>query len=386
MKYTKTDIKKYLNQFLWNYEDNINDVPVYKYVPEYPNNFTSHFGNTPMNSLSVSDMTLSRTNFDKFAKFLISLGYDNMELSSDSYKFVDYKNKIIILGDIANPPKSRGRGRRYFDGDDDDDDDRAGDCHIFISVAPTSSNKQKVEHLLTQLYSVFLGEISNDDVKFYMIAENRQGLYTQRTTFKSIPIKDDRYDLFYGEKFPYDTLKDFITEETDNLMLLHGDPGTGKSNLIKHLITKSEKKVIYIPPSMLSVISSPGFVTFMMDNKNSILLIEDAEEVLSKDRNSATNNLLGLTDGFLKDALQLKVIATFNCKVSNIDPALMRKGRLYFEYKFDKLTVDEGRKLAKFMDLDTVVDEPMTIADIFNPDENSSEGSLDAPFMGFHTT
>ena len=88
---------------------------------------------------------------------------------------------------------------------------------------------------------------------------------------------------------------------------------------------------------------------------------------------------------FIKDALQLKVIATFNCKLDDIDPALKRKGRLYYEYKFDKLTVDEGRKLAKFMDLDVEVNEPMTIAEIFNTDDNSSEGANDEKFMGFAT-
>ena len=79
------------------------------------------------------------------------------------------------------------------------------------------------------------------------------------------------------------------------------------------------------------------------------MLIEDAEEVLSIDRNSATNNLLGLTDGFLKDSLGLKVIATFNCDIGRIDPALMRKGRMFLEYHFDKLTIDECKELGTYL-------------------------------------
>jgi hypothetical protein len=226
-------------------------------------------------------------------------------------------------------------------------------------------------------------DTSKEVNKFYMIAQNQKGLYVQRTRFKSIPIKDERFDLFYGKEFPHDKLKEFIIGNTENLMLLHGDPGTGKSNYIKHIISNAKKRVIYIPPSMLSVISSPGFVSFMMENKDSILLIEDAEEVLSVERNPATNNLLGLTDGFLKDALNLKIICTFNCHLGKIDPALLRKGRMYFEYKFDKLTVEECDELSKFMGLDIDIKEPMTLAELFNPEDNSSDDSFEQRRIGF---
>lgn len=134
---------------------------------------------------------------------------------------------------------------------------------------------------------------------------------------------------------------------------------------------------------MLSVISSPGFITYVMDNKNSIILIEDAEEVLSIDRNSATNNLLGLTDGFLKDALNLKIICTFNCHIGKIDPALMRKGRLYYEYKFDKLSIEECEELAEFLKMDREITEPMTLAEFFIKEDNHCDDSFEERTIGF---
>ena len=85
-------------------------------------------------------------------------------------------------------------------------------------------------------------DVSKQIDKFYLIAQNQKGLFTQKTKFKSIPIKDDRYDIFYGENFPHDKMKRFIEEETENLMLLHGDPGTGKSNYIKHIITNCKNR------------------------------------------------------------------------------------------------------------------------------------------------
>jgi SpoVK/Ycf46/Vps4 family AAA+-type ATPase len=273
-------------------------------------------------------------------------------------------------------------------GDDEDDEDEgysvvSNEEIIYISILPTVENRKYIEQVIKKI-NTFLTDVSREVDKFYLIAQNQNGLFTQKTKFKSIPIKDERYDLFYGEKFPHEKMKRFIEEETENLMLLHGDPGTGKSNYIKHIITNSKKKVIYIAPSMLSVISSPQFVTFMMKNKDSILLIEDAEEVLSIDRNSATNNLLGLTDGFLKDSLGLKVIATFNCDIGRIDPALMRKGRMYLEYKFDKLTIEECENLMKFLNIPRTIKEPMTLAELFNEEDNHAESnSFEERRIGF---
>jgi hypothetical protein len=243
-------------------------------------------------------------------------------------------------------------------------------------------NRKFIEKVMTKIHT-FLLDVSKQVDKFYLIAQGQSGLFTQKTTFKSIPIKEDRYDLFYGEDFPHEKLQQFVNGVTENLMLLHGDPGTGKSNYIKHIITNSKRKVIYIPPSMLSVISSPGFVSFMMKNKGSIILIEDAEEVLSVDRNSATNNLLGLTDGFLKDCLDLKIIATFNTDIGKIDPALLRKGRMFYEYRFRSLKPDEGNNLLNFMGINRTITETMTLAEIFNAEDNHADNSFEERRIGF---
>jgi ATP-dependent 26S proteasome regulatory subunit len=122
----------------------------------------------------------------------------------------------------------------------------------------------------------------------------------------------------------------------------------------------------------------------MLDNRGSVLLIEDAEEILSVDRNSGTQNILGITDGFLKDSMKMKVICTFNCELTKIDPALLRKGRLFMEYKFDKLSIAECQRLADHCDLDIEVDSEMTLAELFNHDKvTSTENSFEERKIGF---
>lgn len=387
-KLKMNNLKKYLDSFNWYDMPNeklLEITPEAKLRPEYPSNFETQFGKIPSVFLRITDKILPHDKFKAFQKYLTSEGFSLLEAGYESFKYVHYDRKIVMNGDAT-------REKPKEDDDEEDEVDDEGNIYrisrtcepeeLFITLLPTTENRKFIENVIKKIMK-YLIDVSKQVDKFYMIAQNQKGLFTQKTNFKSISIKNDRYDMFYGEKFPHEKMHKFVTDVTDNLMLIHGDPGTGKSNYIKHLITNSKKKVIYIPPSMLSVISSPNFVTFMMENKNSILLIEDAEEVLSVDRNSATNNLLGLTDGFLKDALGLKVIATFNCNIGKIDPALMRKGRMYLEYKFDRLTVDECRNLATFLKIEREVKDPMTLAEFFNVEENTVDNSFEERRIGF---
>jgi hypothetical protein len=55
-------------------------------------------------------------------------------------------------------------------------------------------------------------------------------------------------------------------------------------------------------------------------------------------------------------------------KREKIDKALLRKGRLISEYKFDKLDVESTNKLLKHLNKDHVVNEGMVLADIYNID------------------
>ena len=167
-------------------------------------------------------------------------------------------------------------------------------------------------------------------------------------------------------------LEAFKDETKSGLYLIHGKPGTGKTSFLKEILNETDKQALFIPPSVAGELGNPNLISLLMDHPNSILIIEDAETVLMKrkaDNSDAVSSLLNLTDGFPSDILNLNIICTFNTKIEDIDPALLRKGRLRAIREFKALDIEHSRKLADKIGSDVEVNREMTVAEVCNGDE-----------------
>lgn len=378
MSKLKEIVKKSLDKTYW-----INSIGQFKNISEYPQEFEQKFGNISLNTISLDDYLVDIQKINETHEFFKKWGFDVVkQYKINEFKSAYYFNESLYMMVRCN----FGLRQNKISKSDDEDLITNYDNTVFsVYFCPLLKNKKLIEQFLEELADLNVLFVPDSEKNFYMIAQGAQGLYKQKTTFNNIEIKDNRYDLYYGESFPYEKIVNFVKEDhPESLMLLHGVPGSGKSNLIKNLITECVDDVIYIPPSMVSVISQPAFVSFMLENRGCILLIEDAEEILSIDRNSGTQNILGMTDGFLRDCMKMRIICTFNCDLKKIDPALMRKGRLYYEYHFGKLSIKDGQRLSDHCELDVKIQEEMTLAEIFNHHkENTLKNSFEERTIGF---
>lgn len=69
-----------------------------------------------------------------------------------------------------------------------------------------------------------------------------------------------------------------------------------------------------------------------------------------------------------------QIIATFNCDLTKIDPALLRKGRLIANYEFNKLDLESARILSDKLGYGIEnVNEPMTLAEVYNQGEKPED-------------
>lgn len=215
-----------------------------------------------------------------------------------------------------------------------------------------------------------------------IITQTQSGL-----ALKPFHIKPVKVDLTmnYGPDFIklHQYMIDRLTgveSKSKGLILLYGDPGCGKTMYIRHLINSiTDKKIIYATPDMASQLADPAFLTFMLDHPNSILVIEDAENILrsrKNNHNQSVANLLNSADGLLNDGLNIQIVCTFNCDIGEIDSALLRKGRLIGKHKFGPLDTESAQKLSKSLGFEKEIDKPMTLADIYN--QNDLEFNSDA--------
>ncbi len=209
------------------------------------------------------------------------------------------------------------------------------------------------------------------------------------TQFVEIKKPKIDFNIHYNEDFHpihKEIVKQLNKKDTNGLYLFHGQPGTGKSTYIKFLIHQLKKKVIFISPKMAGELDNLNMTPFLLNNKNSVFVIEDAEELITSReevRNSNLSMLLNLTDGLLGESIGIQIIATFNTDVKNIDKALLRKGRLSQIYAFKALSIERTNKLLQALGIMETVNQPLPVSDIFNFEKDNQYRQVLKKAVGF---
>lgn len=232
--------------------------------------------------------------------------------------------------------------------------------------------KEVIDKYLKKYYQ------SGNDAKCYIIVKE-QDMYLKDF---SINLKDDLDFDLYNEGFEdvHNDIVRSIKEDKNGLYLLYGKPGTGKTTYIRHLIKECEtekRKFVYVPSNLFGDFTNPSLIPFLMDHRGCVFIIEDCESLVTVDscmgvRSAELTDLLNMTDGLLADALDIKIICTFNIDDGKIDEALLRPGRCKCKYEFDLLEKDRANKVAKKLGLNKV-DEDTSLADLFNTGKSYAE-------------
>ena len=224
--------------------------------------------------------------------------------------------------------------------------------------------------------------------KLYMLKATEYG----GLELESFPTSCDgmSLELNYGTEFlkAHTVIIDRLQNTKSGLYVFHGPPGTGKTSFVKYLTTiVNERKFIFVPNTMVAELFSPKLVDKLYSFKNSVLVLEDAEICIFKrdgTNNALVSGILNITDGLLKELLNISIIVTFNsADISELDKALLRKGRLKVMHKFDNLPMADAKKLAKHLGRKNPVDKDMSLADVYNLDEETGGEEVPEQKIGF---
>lgn len=249
-----------------------------------------------------------------------------------------------------------------------------------------------VSHLGTdkieEVVNKYLKKYDQDDnrVKCYVIVKDPD-LYLDNFNV-DIEGKLD-FDLYNdGFEEAHKSIVNSILKDKNGLYLLYGKPGTGKSTYIRHLISECEtdkRKFIYVPSKLFEDFTDPAILPFLLRNRGCVFVIEDCEDLITVDdgeRSDGISDLLNMTDGILADALNIKIICTFNTDYHKIDEALLRPGRCKCKYEFELLDKDKANKVAEKLGLQKV-DKDVSLAELFNPEIEYTSESKKKKKLGF---
>lgn len=147
----------------------------------------------------------------------------------------------------------------------------------------------------------------------------------------------------------------------ENILLLVGDPGTGKTTFIKNfLIKKNLNAVITYDEKLMK--DDAFFLDFITGDKD-VLIIEDADTMIydrEKDDNTIMSKILNVSDGIIKNVDKKIIFSTNITDINRIDSALMRPGRCFDTLDFRKLSYAEATAILKVKNIDRELEDGRT--------------------------
>lgn len=170
-------------------------------------------------------------------------------------------------------------------------------------------------------------------------------------------------------------------EPSGRLAIIDGPAGTGKTHMVRGLLTDVRAMFVMISPEAITQLASPQIIPLLIETREEnsqhggqpiIFILEDADSALvprDTANMSIISSLLNYTDGIFGTLFDLRVIATTNQPKIDIEEALMRAGRLSCQVTVGKLSAKEAnavyQRLTEGKHPEHTYDRSMSLADIY---------------------
>ena len=258
-------------------------------------------------------------------------------------------------------------------------------CSVYYSA---KDSLEDIKKFVNELWNCFPKLQEEEKVARVGLIKYSNGEYY--TSFSDIRKTTINIEENYNNDFPpvYKDIIEFLNQRESGLILCWGAPGTGKTSLIRHLCSNVSKDYVIVPNSVATRLADPDLMSYLTSCRDYVFILEDCEQLLVDREDNPWNNaittILNMADGLLSDIVNIKFICTFNAKIDNIDPALLRKGRCFAKYEFKELAEDKVAALDAKYKLNLPEIKPMTLAEIYNSEKTDySEDTKKPRKIGF---
>jgi hypothetical protein len=254
----------------------------------------------------------------------------------------------------------------YYDyANEEDKANKVSGLHIFYNSDRYTT--QEIEEEILKPVENFM-YIPSKKNQFFTMSIGASGFELITSYLSEINLD---LSLNYEDNFEqtHEQIVERLNQEKYGLVILNGEKGSGKTTYLRKLISSlgEDKTLIYVPSYMLEYITTSDFMSFISRFKNCILLLEDAEIILSKNNENkkALANILNLTDGLLNDNLEIKIVITFNVDKSEISPLIFKTSKLIINHSFEKIPPQKANRLAQNLGNGKTFQGPVLVGEIY---------------------
>jgi hypothetical protein len=231
------------------------------------------------------------------------------------------------------------------------EDGFVGDIIIYFP----SKSKDFVEDVVSQIESSF------DDVTDETQEHSFFCLGLDNSGFEMLPINYleadyENIDLYFNDEVlkSVKKLTNKINQKSKGLSIIYGEKGVGKSTLATYISKNLDKRVVFIPSTMVeTAINAFDFRSFLLKNKNLVLVIDDCEsfttDIVLK-TNNFVKNLVQIVDGIDSDNLNSQILLIFNLSDEDeIEENFIECNNLLDIINVDYLNVEKSKELSKIL-------------------------------------
>lgn len=221
------------------------------------------------------------------------------------------------------------------------------------------------------------------EIEFDKVVCNVDWVYSADGSSVNVPLNTSRLPV--DEMYPFlngRTLTDYYDSymnSSASILLLIGQPGTGKTSFIRGLLAHTQSSAIVTYDA--SILEKDYlFARFIEDDYN-VMVLEDSDAFLKPrtDGNTMMHRFLNVGDGLVTTNGKKLIFSTNLPSVADIDTALTRPGRCFDIITFDSLDVNRAKSLANRLGVELPVRprgkefDNYTLAEIYNKQSEQAE-------------